>query len=158
LRAGWKKKSADRLVYVIVRTVESLVQPLPWRTARAVCCLLGDAAYLFDSKRRRRNALSNLWRAFPELDEAARRRILRGAYRHMAVSLLDSLNFARLAASRPTGELLGTLYTDEDGWYMWQYKHKGRRADYTVELPAYNLAQTVTLKGNAFVVVDFTVP
>jgi hypothetical protein len=58
----------------------------------------------------------------------------------------------------PTGELLATMYTDEDGWYMWQYKHKGKWADYTVELPAYNLAQTVTLKGNAFVIVDFTVP
>jgi len=29
---------------------------------------------------------------------------------------------------------------------------------FTVKLPAYNLSQTVTLKANGFLVVDFTVP
>ena len=54
--------------------------------------------------------------------------------------------------------LLMTVYTDEDGWYMWQYKYTGKAATFTVRLPDYGLAKTVTLKSNGFVTVDFTVP
>jgi hypothetical protein len=50
------------------------------------------------------------------------------------------------------------VYTDADGWYMWQYKYTGKASTFTVKLPAYNLQQSVTLKSNAFVVVNFTVP
>ena len=51
-----------------------------------------------------------------------------------------------------------TVSTDEDGWYMWQYKYTGKPAAFTVKLLApYNLSQTVTLKSNGFVVVSFTV-
>jgi YHS domain-containing protein len=51
-----------------------------------------------------------------------------------------------------------TVYTDEDGWYMWQYKYTGKPAAFTVKLATYNLSQTVTLKSNGFVVVSFSVP
>jgi hypothetical protein len=51
-----------------------------------------------------------------------------------------------------------TVSTDDDGWYMWQYKYTGKPTTFTVTLPAYNLAQTVPLKSNGFVVVIFTVP
>jgi len=44
------------------------------------------------------------------------------------------------------------------GWYMWQYKYTGKAATFTVRLPAYSLAQSITLKSNGFVTVNFTVP
>ena len=56
------------------------------------------------------------------------------------------------------GKLLRTVDTDEDGWYMWQYKYTGKPATFTVKLPTYSLAQSGTLKSNGFVVVSFTVP
>ena len=54
--------------------------------------------------------------------------------------------------------LLATVYTDQDGWYMWQYKYTGKAATFTVNLPVYNLAQAVTLKSNGFLVVNVTLP
>jgi hypothetical protein len=41
---------------------------------------------------------------------------------------------------------------------MYQYKHTGKVATYLVKLPNYNKQQSVTLKSNSFVVVNFTVP
>jgi hypothetical protein len=32
---------------------------------------------------------------------------------------------------------MGTVYTDEDGWHMWQYKWTGKAATFTVTLPEY---------------------
>jgi len=55
-------------------------------------------------------------------------------------------------------KLLMTVYTDEDGWYMWQYKYTGKAAIFTVKLPATGQQQSVTLKSNGFVTVNFTVP
>ena len=63
------------------------------------------------------------------------------------VKILDSKN-----------TVLATVYTDQDGWYMWQYKWTGKAATFTVKLPAYNWAQSVTLKSNGFVTVNFTLP
>jgi 5-hydroxyisourate hydrolase-like protein (transthyretin family) len=57
-----------------------------------------------------------------------------------------------------SGKLLATVYTDEDGWYMYNYKWTGKAATFTIKLPAYNLKQSVTLKANAFAFVNFTVP
>jgi cysteine-rich repeat protein len=56
-----------------------------------------------------------------------------------------------------SNKLLATVYTDQDGWYMWQYKYTGKAATFTVKLPAYNKSQSVTLKSNGFLVVNFTV-
>jgi hypothetical protein len=50
------------------------------------------------------------------------------------------------------------LSTDSDGWYSWQYKYTGKATTFTVKLLAYALAQTVTLKSNGFLVVNFMVP
>jgi hypothetical protein len=50
-----------------------------------------------------------------------------------------------------------TVYTDEDGWYMWQYKYTGKPANFTITLPDYNEQQTVRLKANGFLNVPFTV-
>jgi len=55
-----------------------------------------------------------------------------------------------------SNKLLATVYTDQDGWYMWQYKYTGKAATFTVKLPNYNLVQSVTLKSNGFVLVYFT--
>jgi hypothetical protein len=66
---------------------------------------------------------------------------------NVAVQIYDSAN-----------KLLKTVYTDTDGWYMWQYKHTGKAATFTLKLPAYNKSQTVTLKSNVLVIVSFSVP
>jgi hypothetical protein len=51
-----------------------------------------------------------------------------------------------------------TVYTDQDGWYMWQYKYTGKATTFNISLPAYSLSQSVTLKSNAFVVANFSLP
>jgi cysteine-rich repeat protein len=58
-----------------------------------------------------------------------------------------------------TGKLLKTVLTDTDGWYMWQYKHTGKAATYTIALPDYlGQLQSVTLKSNQLVTVNFELP
>jgi hypothetical protein len=56
-----------------------------------------------------------------------------------------------------SNHLLGTVTTDSDGWYMWNYKYTGKAATFVVKLPAYGQSQTVTLKSNGFLVVNFGV-
>jgi hypothetical protein len=51
--------------------------------------------------------------------------------------------------------LVATLTTDEDGWYMWNYKYTGKPASFTIV--ANGQTQTVTLKANGFLVVNFGV-
>jgi len=62
----------------------------------------------------------------------------------------------------PHGMPITTVLTDQDGWYVLQYKHTGKASLYTVTLPdllpAYDLTQTVTLKSNGYVNVDFDLP
>ncbi len=67
--------------------------------------------------------------------------------RNVKVQIYDSKN-----------KRLATVYTDKDGWYMWQYKYTGRPATFTVKLPDHDIAQCVTMKSNRFLVVDFAVP
>jgi hypothetical protein len=58
-----------------------------------------------------------------------------------------------------SNKLQGTVTTDPDGWFMWNYKYTGKAQTFTVKLPAYNLSQSVTLKSNGFVVASpFLVP
>jgi hypothetical protein len=57
----------------------------------------------------------------------------------------------------PDGQLMITNTTDEDGWYLFEYKHKGKQAEYTIELPDYSASQTVLLKANKFAEVNFTI-
>jgi hypothetical protein len=58
----------------------------------------------------------------------------------------------------PTGVKLGTVYTDQDGFYSFNYKHSGKAATYTVKLPVYNLEQPATLKTNSWAIVNFQIP
>jgi hypothetical protein len=53
---------------------------------------------------------------------------------------------------------LATVSTDEDGWYMWAYKYTGKAASFVVKLLAYGLSQSMSLKSNGYLVVNFTVP
>jgi hypothetical protein len=53
---------------------------------------------------------------------------------------------------------VASLTTDQDAWYTWQYKYTGKAATFTVKLPKYGKSQSVTLKSNGFVVVNFTTP
>ncbi len=54
-------------------------------------------------------------------------------------------------------KLLATVYTDGDGWYMWNYKWTGKAATFTIRLPDYGLRQDSTLKSNGFLVVNFKI-
>lgn len=55
-----------------------------------------------------------------------------------------------------------TVYTDEDGWYMWQYKWTGKAASFVVKMipplpyKQTTQSQTVTLKANGYLVINFT--
>jgi hypothetical protein len=57
-----------------------------------------------------------------------------------------------------SGKLLSTVTTDGDGWYMYPYKYTGKATNFTVRLPAFGLSQGVTMKSNAFAVVNFVTP
>jgi len=85
------------LMYALVRSASSVVWALPWETARGLARLIAEVGCAVDRHRHKAVALENLRRAFPSLDEEARRRILRGVYRSLAESVVDSLNFLRLA-------------------------------------------------------------
>ena len=67
---------------------------------------------------------------------------------NVQVQICDSTNTKPIA----------TVYTDQDGWYMWQYKYTGKAATFNVKLPGYKLSRSVTLKSNGFLVVNFTLP
>jgi hypothetical protein len=54
-------------------------------------------------------------------------------------------------------KLVGTVYTDADGWYMWSYKYTGKPTTFTVKLPAYGKSLSMTLKSNGYLQMDFTV-
>ncbi len=51
------------------------------------------------------------------------------------------------------GTLLGTATTDEDGWYMFAYKHTGKPVEFTVILDGMDASGT--LKANKFIEINF---
>ncbi len=64
---------------------------------------------------------------------------------------------ASVRISDGSGKVLTTVTTDQDGWYMWNYKYTGKAATFIVTLLSpYSATQTVTLKSNSFLVVNFT--
>ncbi len=48
-----------------------------------------------------------------------------------------------------------TVYTDTDGWYMWQYKWTGKAVAFTVKVPSLALEGSGSLKANGYVQVNF---
>jgi hypothetical protein len=75
-----------------------------------------------------------------------------------SISTGDPVSGVTIQIYDPAKKLLATVKTDEDGFYFFNYKHKGKAATYTVKLPAYGLSKTVTVKANALVAVDFEIP
>jgi len=74
-------------------------------------------------------------------------------------STLEPVVGVKVEIRDSTGTLLKTVFTDADGWYMWQYKHTGKAATYTIALPDYpGQTQAVTLKSNQLVTVNFELP
>jgi len=57
----------------------------------------------------------------------------------------------------PSGILLKTVYTDQDGWYSYPYKHTAKSATYTITLPEHNQSKTVIVKSNGLALVDFQI-
>jgi len=53
--------------------------------------------------------------------------------------------------------LIGTDTTDENGYYSYNYVHKGKQTTYTTKLPAYNLQQSGPMKSHGFLVFNFEV-
>lgn len=70
----------------------------------------------------------------------------------------DPIANAKVEIYDAKGKKLTTRYADEDSWYQWQYKYTGKPTTFTVKVPDYNLQQSVTLKSNGFIVVNFSVP
>jgi hypothetical protein len=54
-------------------------------------------------------------------------------------------------------EVLGTAYSDADGYYLSAYEHKVEAADLSIMLPDYHLQAAVTVEANGFAIADFTV-
>ncbi len=55
----------------------------------------------------------------------------------------------------PLGNLIASTTTDADGFYSFPYKHVGKAATYTVNLPAHGLRRPVTLKANGYALLVF---
>jgi hypothetical protein len=64
---------------------------------------------------------------------------------------------AKVLIYSPKGVLLTTQYTDDDGYYLFAYKHTAKVATYTVKLPAYGKSTSVTVRANGFAAVNFDV-
>ena len=96
-------------VYLFCRGTLALLQALPWRLARRVARLLGGLAYLLDVSGRKRLALANIRRAFPDISDREARRILRGVYCHFAAAVVDTANVCRFAGREQRDELFETV-------------------------------------------------
>jgi hypothetical protein len=69
----------------------------------------------------------------------------------------DPLEGVKVVIYNPKGQVLATLYTDADGYYMYAYKHTSKSATYTVKLPGYAKSVSVLVKANGFAAVDFEI-
>jgi len=83
-----------RIEYAAYLGARGLVRVLPHRAVRPLGRRLGDLAWLVDL-RHRRVALDNVASALPELDAAARRRLVRECFRHFGGAVLDALSSTR---------------------------------------------------------------
>jgi KDO2-lipid IV(A) lauroyltransferase len=92
-----------RLEYAAARTGLALVDAIPLAGCPGLAAVLGDLAFLFDV-RRRRISIDNILKAGVASTPAAARRIARGAFRHFALLMIESLKAQRLLtpATLPT--------------------------------------------------------
>jgi Kdo2-lipid IVA lauroyltransferase/acyltransferase len=85
-----------RLEYLVVKTVELSLRPLPPRVVRRLGEGLGLMFYLLD-RVHRRIALANLQVAFPARTEEERRTIAKSMFKHFGRLLLELLKYASLS-------------------------------------------------------------
>lgn len=100
------RTARDWLLYAAARFTMGLLQALPWARGRAAAGWLGRLAYMLDRRERKENSLDNLMRAFPDMDRPRAVALLRRVYEHLVGSVLDSMNFVRVAGNWPTEKLL----------------------------------------------------
>jgi KDO2-lipid IV(A) lauroyltransferase len=105
------------LEYLLVRTVETLVRPLPTSAVRSCGAALGRLVYQVDAFHRR-IALDNLQRALGTRSEAERRDIARGMFQHFGSLLLELLRFRTLSPER-VRELV-EIEGEERVWQAYQ--------------------------------------
>lgn len=84
------------LEYGAYRAFHGLVRALPHRAARPLGRVLGSLGHRLDG-RHRRVALANVRAAFPELERAAARRLVRDCFRHYGAVICDNLSVTRFA-------------------------------------------------------------
>jgi KDO2-lipid IV(A) lauroyltransferase len=77
----------------LVKTVRSLLRPLPMSAVRGVGRLVGRLAYMADAPHRR-IALENLENAFPARPEVERRELARAMFAHFGALLFELLKFS----------------------------------------------------------------
>jgi len=85
----------QRLEYLAASTILKGLGWLPHALARGVCAVLATVSY-WVWPRLRRVGLFNLWLAFPEWPERARRRVLFGLFRNFGRMFADFAHFPRL--------------------------------------------------------------
>ncbi len=90
-----RSRVTDFAVYLMVRTVVCIVQALSWCWALALADGLAWVAYRLD-RRHRLVALDNLRHAFAGLDEPARHALVRAAYRHFAMLVVEMIRMPRV--------------------------------------------------------------
>lgn len=88
-----------RAIYRALRVVSFVVQRLPLPVARAGGVLLGQLAWLV-VRRYRRRALANIAIAFPDWPAPRRRATIRTMFRHLGVSLAETLWLLRIDRDR----------------------------------------------------------
>ena len=86
-----------RLEYLIVKSVELAIRPLPLRMVRSLGEGLGLLFYLVD-RVHRRIALANLEVAFPARAAAEREQIAKSMFKHFGRLLLELLKYASLSS------------------------------------------------------------
>ena len=74
----------------------ALFQALPWGVARRLAHAMAWGTWALDKGSRKREAVENLLRAFPQMRANEARRTVRRVYYHLADTVLDWLKLARL--------------------------------------------------------------
>lgn len=85
--------------YALAMLFFGLVRALPHKAARGAGAAVGSLAHRLDA-RHRNVALANVAAALPELDEAARRRLVRDCFRHFGGMAFDRLSMTRFGAEQ----------------------------------------------------------
>ena len=90
-----RKKTQHRLEYGIVLALGFFLRLFPYSVSLFFADIIGSLFYLFGRKRRK-IALENLLRCFPDKDENELKRIAKGAYRKIASSFMEYILFPKL--------------------------------------------------------------